>query len=78
VIPSIEDLVPMWTEKYGFSRVEDSLMKHVISFNTLMFAKAVRLQKTLMNSECIEIEGLSLSLSLSLSSPVFDFFILFF
>jgi hypothetical protein len=57
----------MWTEKYGFSKVEDSLMKDLIFFNTVMFTKAVKLQKTLLKSECIDGEALSLSLSLSLS-----------
>ncbi|XP_044477680.1 uncharacterized protein LOC123204928 [Mangifera indica] len=47
VIPSVPELVSMWEEKYHFSPITNSLMKDLISTNTLMFPTAVRLQKSL-------------------------------
>ncbi|XP_040987698.1 increased DNA methylation 1-like [Juglans microcarpa x Juglans regia] len=57
VIPSIDHLVPMWTKKFGFSKVKGSLMNELIFLNTLMFTKAVRLQKTLLPAHSIEPDG---------------------
>ncbi|KAM3686918.1 hypothetical protein ACB098_10G038500 [Castanea mollissima] len=61
IIPSIEDLVPMWKDKYGFSQVEDSVMNELKCFNTLMFTRAVRLQKSMykpvVKSDAMEVDG---------------------
>ncbi|XP_030945710.1 increased DNA methylation 1-like [Quercus lobata] len=61
IVPSIEDLVPMWTQKYGFSEVEDSVMNELKCFNALMFTRAVRLQKSMhkpaVKSEAMEVDG---------------------
>ncbi|KAL4602359.1 hypothetical protein ACB092_10G047600 [Castanea dentata] len=61
IIPSIEDLVPMWKHKYGFSQVEDSVMNELKCFNTLMFTRAVRLQKSMykpvVKSDAMEVDG---------------------
>ena len=58
----------MWTQKYGFSQVEDSVMNELKCFNTLMFTRAVRLQKSMYKPAVKSEGGDSESLSLSFSS----------
>ncbi|KAM1024460.1 hypothetical protein ACFX13_038458 [Malus domestica] len=51
VIPASTEIVDMWTKKFNFCHVESSLQKKIVSENTLMFPKAVRLQKSLLDAQ---------------------------
>ncbi|CAL9029252.1 unnamed protein product [Prunus brigantina] len=48
IIPASIEIVGMWTKKFKFSHIESAMIKTIISSNTLMFPKAVRLQKNLL------------------------------
>ncbi|EXC02058.1 hypothetical protein L484_024022 [Morus notabilis] len=49
VIPSSEEAVAMWINKFNFSTIPKSLEKDVIHSNMLMFPKAVKLYKALLS-----------------------------
>lgn len=53
VIPASSEVVPMWRNNFQFYHNDNSLRKDVASFNTLMFPRAVRLQKYLL-PQCAE------------------------
>ncbi|CAA2938935.1 increased DNA methylation 1-like [Olea europaea subsp. europaea] len=48
IIPSIEERVRNWCERYGFGRLEESMKQEIMGWNTLMFHDSIRLQKPLL------------------------------
>ncbi|KAI5328076.1 hypothetical protein L3X38_027472 [Prunus dulcis] len=48
IIPASIEIVGMWTQKFKFSHIASAMIRTIISSNTLMFPKAVRLQKSLL------------------------------
>ncbi|CAK9184995.1 unnamed protein product [Ilex paraguariensis] len=48
VIPSIQERIGDWIDRYGFSPIDAILRKEIMGRNTLMFHDSARLQKTLM------------------------------
>ncbi|KAL7160536.1 hypothetical protein ABFS83_01G102700 [Erythranthe nasuta] len=50
IIPSVAERIQSWINGYGFSRLNISLKKEIMVYNTLMFHNSVRLQKILPSS----------------------------
>ncbi|CAI9755339.1 unnamed protein product [Fraxinus pennsylvanica] len=48
IIPSIEERVRNWCDRYCFGRLEESMKQEIMGRNTLMFHDSVRLQKPLL------------------------------
>ncbi|KAL7123514.1 hypothetical protein ACP275_01G109700 [Erythranthe tilingii] len=50
IIPSLAERIQSWINGYGFSRLNLSMEKEIMAYNTLMFHDSVRLQKILPSS----------------------------
>ncbi|EYU29367.1 hypothetical protein MIMGU_mgv1a0180902mg, partial [Erythranthe guttata] len=50
IIPFVAERIQSWINGYGFSRLNLSMKKEIMAYNTLMFHDSVRLQKILPSS----------------------------
>lgn len=48
IIPSVEERVEKWIERYGFKPIEEPLRQEMKSMNLLTFPATVMLEKTLI------------------------------
>lgn len=49
IIPSSDEMVEKWQEKFGFKPLEEAMKREITNLNTLMFPKTTRLQKMISN-----------------------------
>ncbi|KAI3691608.1 hypothetical protein L6452_31405 [Arctium lappa] len=57
VIPSSSETIKVWNEKYGFNLLKDETKKEIMKLNTLMFHDCLRMQKTIVLPERIDLNA---------------------